>query len=184
MSMRVDRLRLLNALSSSWLGVACAWYWVASAWLLIIDCVWLEGSWVRGDSGRHQCCCVTAYLFAVKTAEKALKRNKLTHYFPKPPEQLTSQREFCSPLNSREKAKWSHYWNHLSRRNLRTSTCSSIPRVNPDVSRYVLIYLELWYYLDVWVHFFRVAYHGDPSHFFGISISRYQIQPVAVFFGR
>ena len=31
---------------------------------------------------------------------------------------------------------------------------------------------------------FRVAYHGGSSHFFGIGISRYQIQPVSVFFGR
>ncbi len=31
---------------------------------------------------------------------------------------------------------------------------------------------------------FSVAYHGDTSHFFGIGISRYQIQPVSVFFGR
>ena len=30
----------------------------------------------------------------------------------------------------------------------------------------------------------RVAYQGDTSHFFGIGISRYQIQPVSVFFGR
>ena len=30
----------------------------------------------------------------------------------------------------------------------------------------------------------RVAYHGGSSHFFGIGISRYQIQPVLVFFGR
>jgi len=30
----------------------------------------------------------------------------------------------------------------------------------------------------------RVTYHGDTSHFFGIGISRYQIQPVSVFFGR
>jgi hypothetical protein len=31
---------------------------------------------------------------------------------------------------------------------------------------------------------FRVAYHGGSSNFFGIGISRYQIQPVSVFFGR
>jgi hypothetical protein len=31
---------------------------------------------------------------------------------------------------------------------------------------------------------YSVAYHGDTSHFFGIGISRYQIQPVSVFFGR
>jgi len=30
----------------------------------------------------------------------------------------------------------------------------------------------------------RVTYHGDTSHFFGIGISRCQIQPVWVFFGR
>ena len=30
----------------------------------------------------------------------------------------------------------------------------------------------------------RVAYHGGSSHFFGIGISWYQIQPVSVFFGR